>query len=1177
MSNEQSLYTKLVSKLRSTRRKETILNLSGGAMFALALSLILLVTLTLAESLAFFGVEVRTVLALSWLGFSLGAFAYYAGPALLRFAGIGRVDSDDELAQRVGREYPEIDDRLCNALQLYRHSSSAKGSSPELALEHFGKVGSKAAGLDFDVVLDTRRPKRRAVYFVLAALISFLSFGVLTGPLEALERLRHFNLAFTPPAPFALELEPLDKKALRGENIRITVTARGTQSPDKIILQLREERQESFDEYTILPDSLGEFRYDIPSIKRGVEFYAQAPWYAEFVESERGKIEVFDRPDIRSISGTLTPPSYTRLASRSFDENSADIVSLRGSRVKLHIISNKDLAKAELVIVTRPAPSELIASLSEQTEVAAPRFDTSIVAMSIDSRRAEGSFAVSRAGEYFVRITDTDGENNLDPISYSIVPLPDAVPTISLIEPTFDVELQENALLPMKVVIADDYGFSALKLRYRLVESIYVQPDEEYRTIDLRLPRGSRALEVPYVWDLNEVGISPSDRYQFFVEVFDNDAVTGPKSARTDLITVRLPSLDEVFQEAESAQDIAAKELEKVLKEAEELQKEMDELNRDLLKHDKKEKVEWKEQQKMKDIVEKQKEFSERVEDIREQLEDMTDKLEEHQAISPETLEKYKELQNLLKDVNSQEMQKAMERMEQALEQMTPEQMRKAMANFEFNEEQFRKSIERTMKVLQRVKAEQKADELAKRAEELRQKQEDLQKETENTNANDEQRRQELAEQQEQLQEELDKLSQELMDLEELMTDIGEDVPMFEMQKAIEELQKQQTEQSMQQAQQKLQQGDMQQAQQQQQSAQQNLEKFAQRMQDLKDKMEENQRREAMRQMRKSIQDMLELSKRQESLKEQTASMNHNSAGLREQAQEQADMLQDLNNVANNLGKLAEKSFSVTPEMGKEMGKAMRKMQSAIKQLSERNPQACAGAQAGAMGAMNRATQQMQSALSDMQQGEGQGQGQGEGQGQGQGQGQGGMGFMESLQQAAMQQQMINQSMQQLLEQQGQGGGLSQQQQQELGRLAGEQGKVQKSMEELAREEREAEGRRKALGDLDRIAEDMQEIVSDMNNGEINRETLQRQNRILSRLLDARRSIREQDYKEKREGKSGVNVARQSPDEINLETQEGRDRALQELLRSIQQGYTKDYETIIRKYFEALQGSDTPH
>jgi hypothetical protein len=99
----------------------------------------------------------------------------------------------------------------------------------------------------------------------------------------------------------------------------------------------------------------------------------------------------------------------------------------------------------------------------------------------------------------------------------------------------------------------------------------------------------------------------------------------------------------------------------------------------------------------------------------------------------------------------------------------------------------------------------------------------------------------------------------------------------------------------------------------------------------------------------------------------------------------------------------------------------------------------------------------------------------------------------------------------------------------------------------------------------------MQEIVSDMRSGGISEETMRRQERILSRLLDATRSTRERDYEKQRESRTGENISRSSPAAIDLKTQEGRTRALQELLRSTRQGYTKDYETIIRRYFEAMQ------
>ena len=106
---------------------------------------------------------------------------------------------------------------------------------------------------------------------------------------------------------------------------------------------------------------------------------------------------------------------------------------------------------------------------------------------------------------------------------------------------------------------------------------------------------------------------------------------------------------------------------------------------------------------------------------------------------------------------------------------------------------------------------------------------------------------------------------------------------------------------------------------------------------------------------------------------------------------------------------------------------------------------------------------------------------------------------------------------------------------------------------------------------LDKIAQEMKEVVADMQSGMITPETRKRQERILSRLLDATRSMNERDYETKRESRSGQDGSRNSPNALDYTSQEGKTRALQELLRSIQQGYTKDYESLIRKYFESVQ------
>jgi len=217
---------------------------------------------------------------------------------------------------------------------------------------------------------------------------------------------------------------------------------------------------------------------------------------------------------------------------------------------------------------------------------------------------------------------------------------------------------------------------------------------------------------------------------------------------------------------------------------------------------------------------------------------------------------------------------------------------------------------------------------------------------------------------------------------------------------------------------------------------------------------------------------------------------------------------------------------------------------------------------------MNACMMQMQNALSMMQ-------GTGQGQGQGEGSGPGNTGFMQQLQQMAMEQQLINQGMQELLGQ-AQGERLREDAQRRLARLAAQQRALQQSLQELANQQQRAPEGKRILGDLKKIAEEMKEVSSDMESGRITEETLRRQERILSRLLDATRSLRERDFEKKREAQTARKMYRDSAPTIDLEQLEQQRHTIETLLRSLQLNYTRDYEQLIRRYFEALQRLQTP-
>ena len=78
----------------------------------------------------------------------------------------------------------------------------------------------------------------------------------------------------------------------------------------------------------------------------------------------------------------------------------------------------------------------------------------------------------------------------------------------------------------------------------------------------------------------------------------------------------------------------------------------------------------------------------------------MQQELQQNNLLSKETMKKYMELQKLMDELTSEEMKKAMERLQNVLKNMNRQQTQEAMKDVKIDEEQFQKSIERTMNLI---------------------------------------------------------------------------------------------------------------------------------------------------------------------------------------------------------------------------------------------------------------------------------------------------------------------------------------------------------------------------------------------------------------------------------------------------------------------------------------------
>src|SRR3990172_9193393 len=295
-------------------------------------------------------------------------------------------------------------------------------------------------------------------------------------------------------------------------------------------------------------------------------------------------------------------------------------------------------------------------------------------------------------------------------------------------------------------------------------------------------------IDAAYVWNLSRLSLGVDDVVTYYLEIFDNDIVSGPKSAKSPEFRIRVPSLDEILAKVEDTQQNAQEELIKTLKEAEELKENLEKLNQEM-KQDKKE-LTWEEIEKIENALNKFEELQNKVDEVSKQLGKMQNELQQNNLLSKETLEKYMELQELFEQLSSEEMKKTMEKLRDRLNDFNRTQTQQDLQNLKIDEETFQKSIERTINLLKRIQVEQKVDEMLKRTEQLAENLEQLEKQTGESDLSKQQEKKELTDKQNSINKDLEKLAKEMKELSDKMKSM-EDMPNEQMELAMEELKQQ--------------------------------------------------------------------------------------------------------------------------------------------------------------------------------------------------------------------------------------------------------------------------------------------------------------------------------------------------------------------------------------------------
>ncbi len=1152
-------------RIQATIHRTNLADLTFGLILSAGLLAGIWLLSIAIEAGFWLGTTPRTVLFWALVVASGSVLVYFLLLPLLRLIGWLRNPSEETVASRIGAHYPEISDRMVNLLQL---SSGQRSGAPDAMVDGAVRMlGEQIQPVPFEQMETfgrARKITRFAFIPVLGVIVCLIAAPATF--LSASQRLLSPGAYFAKPAPFQLLVEPGDTDLVKGESLSIVVRPAGNQLPRTLELSLNNTDEDVIDKIELSPDSTGAFRHTIINVRKSLRYQIKA----SPVTSQWYTAAITERPLVRGLQVSLTFPAYTGIPEQRLDPDVGDVTALPGTRVMVEAeVGGRNVEKGFLLFD-----------------------DGSQDSLAINGAVASGLFVLRREGAYQVVLRNEQDVENGDRIVYSLALLSDAYPSVALLEPEPLTDLSESMQVGMRLRILDDFGFSGLKLFYRLAESRFSNPEEVFRSLALPLAN-PRQLDQEIIrnWSIaEETGLDPvpGDVIEYFVQVWDNDTVSGFKSARTDVQRLRFPSLAEQYREIEESQDEVESQMESLLQETESVQEQFQKL-RDELRT--KQDADWEDQRQFEQIQNRQEQMEAQVDELRRQIESVTQKMEENNLVSDETLEMYRELQKVVEEVNSPELRDALKKLQEAMESLNLQQLQQSLQEIEFNEQQYQQRLERTLDLFKKIRVQQGLEEAARRAEELARRQEQLAKETgklmdeqagkkpeepakqpegkqgdpnENTNPesgeqNDDQGNKESNESTRDLAGEQEKAGEEMKALEQKMEEVrkqmeaARNMPEQKMENLSEQTRKQQLPEKMQENSRQLRQNDLQKAQQGQQQMQQTLQQLQQELQQMQQQMQGNQMQVNMAGLRRALDDILTLSQRQEGLRSDVRGLSPDSPQFRPYAQRQVELSEGLSVVSDSLQQLARQIPQMSRSIQQQTGEALQDMAMATDAMSERTAGQAGGHQKSAMMHLNELALLLSDLLNQMMNSQGSG---------------GGMSLeqmLQQLQQMAGQQQQLNDQIQQMLND-AQGNRLSTNMEQRLQQMAAQQEAIQRQLKEIGRD---PAARGKLLGDLEKIAEQMEESIQELQQSRAGRPLIERQRQILTRLLDAQRSMQERGQEKRRESRSGQDLLRESP--ADLSPSEKANKLRQDLLRALESGYAPDFEELIKRYFELLQ------
>ena len=861
MEQTNFIYQKLELFIKKFYTNELI----RGIIFFIGLGLLYFLFTLFVEYFLWLKPIGRTVLFWTFIGVEIFLLLRFILFPIFKLFKLKKGIDYKEASAIIGNHFTEVSDKLTNFLQL--SDSDLHHNKSELLLASIEQKANSLQPIPFGNAINFNTNRK---YLPLAILpILLFAFFYVSGNSkiisQSLNRVVHFQDQFLPPAPFQFVVLNSNLQTEQNKDFIIRIKTEGKIVPENAMIFIGDES------YFMETTKAGEFQYKIEKPLSNVLFHVEA----NAVSSSDYELNVVAVPSIANFEMQLNFPSYLKRKPEIIKGNGNAIIP-EGTRVTWKINT-----QATQNVNWKDLSSNFSFSKSENTFT----FSKNIF----------------QNTEYQI-LTSNANVKNYEKLNYQISVVNDQFPTISVNNAPDSLKMDKSYVLGQ---ISDDYGLYRLQIVYYPKN----KPEASKRgTIAVK-----SNLYDQFIFAFpSSLPVEQGVSYDYYFEVFDNDAIHNFKSTKSSVFSNRIATDEEKQDQDLLQQNDNINSLEKSLKNQDKQISELDKLQKS---GKEKETLEFKDQQKINDFIKRQNQQDKMMQEFAEKMKENLDKTKTDKKDEFKE-ELQKRLDNVDKDLEKNK--KLLEELKELNEKIQQEDLMEKMDKFKQTAKNQSKSLEQLVELTKKYYVQKKAEQLKDKLEKLSEKQEDLSnKDKENTKEN-----------QDEINKQFDQIKEDLQDLDKENKELKKplDIPNNkEEQKSIDE--------DLKKASDELQKDKKATAKPKQKSAAKKMKQMSQKMEDSMEQGEMEQLEEDVAMLRQILDNLLAFSFSQEDLLAKFKTAKIGSPAFNKNLKIQQDLKLQFKHIDDSLFSMSLRNPKIGENLTKEIGNAQYNLDKSLETL----------------------------------------------------------------------------------------------------------------------------------------------------------------------------------------------------------------------------------------------------